>query len=65
MDMPHFFVVELVHQVIMTNHEMHVLVGYEGIEGRHWAVISELDRRDLHKVSEFLFVRMGAILTVN
>ena len=65
MDMPPFFVVELVHQVIMTCNEMHVLVGYEGIEGRYWAVISELDRRDIHRVLEFLFVRMGAILTVN
>ena len=65
MDMPPFFVVEEVHQVIMTNNDMHVLVGYEGIEGRYWAVISELNRRDIHKVLEFLFVRMGAILTVN
>ena len=63
--MPHFFVVEVVHQVIMTVNEMHVLVRYEGIEGRYWAVISELDRSDIHKVLEFLFVRMGAILTVN
>ena len=54
--MPHFFVVEVVHQVIMTVNEMHVLVGYEGIEGRYWAVISELDRSDIHKVLEFLFV---------
>ena len=51
--------------MIMTNNEMHILVGYEGIEGRYWAVISELDRRDIHRVLEFLFVRMGAILTVN
>ena len=51
-----------VHQIIITQHTICVLVSYTGHTGQHWVNISEIGREDMHRILVFTVIRLAEML---
>ena len=51
-----------VHQIIITQHTICILVSYTGHTGQHWVNISEIGREDMHQILVFTVIRLAEML---